>query len=168
MRESKGARGGEFAAKRFAANDDFRFLLADELMRKIDEAANAKFVGGVDAGAATGLGDFERLGYLQILAAFTQVANAGLAEHAHEWLRRSVENGQFQGVDFDENVINAARIERCEQMLSGGEQHAVHHKAGGVADAGDVAAVGFDFEIVKIGAAENDAGAGRGGEQTEV
>ena len=53
-------------------------------------------------------------------------------------------------------------------MFGSGKQHAIFHKAGGVADARDVSAAGFDFEIVEIGAAENDAGAGGGGEETEV
>jgi hypothetical protein len=43
-------------------------------------------------------------------------------------------------------------------VLGGGEQDALLHKAGGVADASDVVAVGFDGEIIEINAAEDDAG----------
>jgi hypothetical protein len=48
-------------------------------------------------------------------------------------------------------------------VLGGGDEHAFFHQAGGVADAGNVAADGFDLEAVQIGAAKYDAGAGRGG-----
>ena len=50
-------------------------------------------------------------------------------------------------------------------MLGGGDEDALAHEAGGVADFGDVAAVGGDFEVVEVGAAEDDAGAGGGGDQ---
>jgi hypothetical protein len=46
-------------------------------------------------------------------------------------------------------------------MLGGGDKDAFFHEAGGVADAGDVSAVGFDLEAVKIGAAEDDSRSGR-------
>ena len=50
-----------------------------------------------------------------------------------------------------------------EQVLGGGDEHALAHEAGGVADLGDVAAGGGDFEVVEVGAAEeNAAAAGRG------
>ena len=48
-------------------------------------------------------------------------------------------------------------------MLGGGEEDALLHKAGCIADASDVVAVGFDREIVEIHAAENDAGVGGSG-----
>ena len=51
-------------------------------------------------------------------------------------------------------------------MFGGGDEHALAHEAGGVADFGDVAADGGDFEVVEVGAAEDDAGTGRRGQQT--
>ena len=42
------------------------------------------------------------------------------------------------------------------------------HQAGGVADAGDIADVGFDFEIVEVHAAKDDAGIGRSGNETQA
>jgi hypothetical protein len=53
-------------------------------------------------------------------------------------------------------------------VLGGGDEHAFLHQTGGVADAGDVATLGFDFVIVEIYAAEDDAIAGRSGQDTEV
>ena len=75
----------------------------------------------------------------------------------------AVQDGQFQRVDFDVDVVHAAGVERGKQMLGGGEQHALFHQAGGVADARDVAHVRFDLKIVEVHAAEDDpvsAGAG--------
>ena len=46
-------------------------------------------------------------------------------------------------------------------MFGGGKPDAFFHEAGGVADAGDVAAVRFNLEIIEIGAAEDDASVGR-------
>jgi hypothetical protein len=53
-------------------------------------------------------------------------------------------------------------------VLGGGEQDALLHEAGGVTNASDVVAMGFDGEVVKINAAENDAGIRRSGEETKV
>jgi hypothetical protein len=48
-------------------------------------------------------------------------------------------------------------------MLGGGDKHTLAHKAGGVADLGNIASGGGDFEVVEVGSAkENAAAAGRG------
>src|SRR5580698_10868427 len=46
-------------------------------------------------------------------------------------------------------------------MLGRRNQHALLHQAGGIADAGHVAADGFDFKSIQISAAEDDACARR-------
>jgi hypothetical protein len=53
-------------------------------------------------------------------------------------------------------------------VLGGGDEDALAHEGGGVGDFGDVAAGGGDFEVVEVGAAEDDAGAGGGGDEAEV
>ena len=45
-------------------------------------------------------------------------------------------------------------------MLGGGDEDALAHETGGVGNLGHVAADGLDFEVVEVGAAEDDAGAG--------
>ena len=50
-------------------------------------------------------------------------------------------------------------------MLGGRDEHALAHERGGVGDLGDVAAGGVDFEVVEVRAAEDDAGAGGGGDE---
>ena len=53
-------------------------------------------------------------------------------------------------------------------MFGGRDEDALFHQAGGVADAGDVAAAGFDSEGVEVGAMENNSSAGGSGEDSEV
>ena len=53
-------------------------------------------------------------------------------------------------------------------MLGGGDEDRPAHEAGGVADAGHVAAVGGDLEVFEISAAEDDAGAGGRGNEPQL
>ena len=53
-------------------------------------------------------------------------------------------------------------------MLRGGDEDALAHERCGVGDAGDVAAVGGDFKVVEVGAAEDDAGAGGCGDEAHA
>jgi hypothetical protein len=53
-------------------------------------------------------------------------------------------------------------------MLSGGEEDAVLHQAGGVAHARDVVALRFYREIIEVDAAKDDAGVGGGWDQADV
>ena len=50
-------------------------------------------------------------------------------------------------------------------LFGGGDEHALAHEAGGVADLGDVATYCGNFEVVEVGAAENDARAGGRGQK---
>jgi len=50
-------------------------------------------------------------------------------------------------------------------VLSGGDEHTLAHEAGGVADLGDVAASGWDLEVVEVGSAKEDTTAAGRGEQ---
>ena len=52
-------------------------------------------------------------------------------------------------------------------MLGGLNQDALAHEAGGVADPGHVATGGGNLKVVQIGAAEDDARAGRSGQQAQ-
>ena len=78
----------------------------------------------------------------------------------------AVQNGQFQVVQFDDHVVDAHADEGGEQMFGGGDKNALAHQAGGVADLGHVAADGWNLKVVEVGAAEDDARSGRGGQQT--
>ena len=69
----------------------------------------------------------------------------------------AIENRDFKVVDLHVGVIDPTGIENAQQVLGGGDQDALPHQAGGVADTRDVAPACGDVEIVKIGANENDA-----------
>ena len=53
-------------------------------------------------------------------------------------------------------------------MLSGGEEDALFHEAGGITDARDIVAVGLDRKIVEVYAAEDNAGVWRRGLKAEL
>jgi hypothetical protein len=141
-------------------------LLADERMGKIDVAADAELIGGIDADAATVFDDFDGPENFKVAAFAAKTAKAGLIEELKEGLGGAVENGDFDVVEVDEDVVDAVRIGSGEKVLGGGEKDALLHEAGGVADASNVVAVGFDWEIVEVHAAEDDAGVWRSGEET--
>jgi hypothetical protein len=53
-------------------------------------------------------------------------------------------------------------------MLSGGDQYAFLHQAGGVAHPGHIPGLGLNCESFEIGAPEQDACVGRAGAKTQV
>ena len=52
-------------------------------------------------------------------------------------------------------------------MLGRGDQNALLHQTGGVADSGYIAADGLDFKTVEISAPEDDAGIRGAGQDAE-
>src|ERR1019366_5691826 len=59
-------------------------------------------------------------------------------------------------------------VEHAQEVLSGGDQDALAHQAGGVTDACHMAPTGRYGEAVEIGTEEDHAGGGRGGEDANV
>jgi len=53
-------------------------------------------------------------------------------------------------------------------MLSRRNQHALLHETGGIADAGNIAAAGFNGKAVEIGTAENDPRACGSGQDFQI
>src|SRR5207253_2176935 len=164
--ESSGAR--QKVAKSVRPNQHLHFLLTYQGMRKIHVAAHAKLIGRIDADPAVSFGDLQGFPYLQIAPLAAQFANAGLLQHLHEGLCRAVQDGHFDRVDVDVNVVDATGINGGEQMLGGGEQNALFHEAGGITNASDVLPLGFNKEIVQVNAAKHDACFGRGRYQANV
>jgi len=99
-------------------------------------------------------------------AAAALLANAGAEEGFDVRKGAAVENGELEVIDFDDDVVDAHPNESGEKVLGGGDEHALAHKAGGVTHFGDVTCGSGDFEVVEIGAAEDDARAGGGGQKT--
>ena len=88
--------------------------------------------------------------------------NPAGGQQLHVRRAAAIQYGDFQVVDLNVGVVHAHAIENAEQMLGGGDHHALPHQAGGIADTRDIAPKGGDGEIVKISAEKDDAG-GRGG-----
>jgi len=166
--EAEGAGAGENLAEGVGIDEQFDLLLADEGMRKINVAADAELVGGIDADAAAVFDDLDRFEDFKVAAFAAQAAEAGLIEELEKRLGGTVEDGDFNVVEVDEDIVDAVRVGGGEKMLGGGEQDALLHKAGGIADASDVVAVGLNRKIVQVYAAENDAGIRGSGEKTKV
>ena len=80
--------------------------------------------------------------------------------------RAAVQNRQLQVVELDDHVVDAHADAGGEQMLCRRDEDALAHQAGGVGNFGDIAADGLDLEVVEVGAPEDDAGAGWGGEKS--
>ena len=85
-----------------------------------------------------------------------------------KWLSRPIEDGHFKIVNFDENVVHPAGIDRGKKMLGRREEYALLHQAGGVADARDVPDMRFDPEAIKIGPAEHDSSSSRRRNQPQM
>src|ERR1700751_4199186 len=107
-------------------------------MGEVNVATDAKFVGGIDADAATVFDDFNGLENSKVTALAAKAAAAGLIEELEEGLGGTGENGDFDVVEVDEDVVDAVGIGGGEKVLGGGEEDALLHEAGVVADASDV------------------------------
>lgn len=161
--EAEGAGARENLAEGIGIDEYFDLLLADEGMGKIDVAADTELVGRIDADAAAVFDDFDRFEDSKVATFAAQATKAGLIEELEKRLGGTVENGDFDIVEVDEDVVDAVGVGGGEKMLGGGEQDALLHEAGGVADASDVVAVGLDGEIVEVDAAEDNSGVGWSG-----
>src|SRR6266849_448788 len=166
--ETESSRSRQEVAESIWPNQHLHFLLPYQGVREIHVAAHTKLIGRIDADAAVSFGDLHRLQYFQITPLAAQFANAGPLQHLHEGLSRTVENGHFDGVYIDVNVVDATRIDGGKQMLGGGEQNALLHEAGGITDASDVVPLRFDWEIIQVNAAKHDACFRRSGYQANV
>src|SRR5580704_2811442 len=133
-------------------------------MREVDGVGDGIGVGGIDSDKFVALAQLELATNAEKSAGTALLADASLLNEFHERAGAAVEDGQFQVVEFDQGVVDASADKGGEQVLGGGDQHALFHQAGGITDAGDVAADGFDVEAVEIGAAEDDSGAGWSGQ----
>jgi hypothetical protein len=166
--ETEGAGAGENLAEGVGVDEQLDLLLADERMGKIYVAADAEFVGGIDADAAAVFEDLDGFEDAEVAALAAETTEASLIEELEERLGGTVEDGNLDVVEVNEDVVYAVGIGGGEQVLGGGEEDTLLHEARGITDASHVVAVGFDREIVKIHPAENDAGVRRSGEEPEV
>jgi len=79
-------------------------------MRKINVTADAELVGGIDGNAAAVFDDIDGLENFKVAAFSTEAAEAGLIKELEEGLGGTVENGDFDIVEVNEDVVDAVRI----------------------------------------------------------
>ena len=108
--EAEGAGPGKNLAERVGIDEEFDLLLADEGMRKVDVTTDAKFVGGIDADAATVFDDFDRFEDAEVAAFAAKAAEAGLVQELEKRLGGTVEDRDFNVVEVDEDVVDAVGI----------------------------------------------------------
>ena len=138
--------------------------LAANRRGEIDLVGNAVAPARIDADELIAFADFDSLADAEVFAAAALCLEADVTEGFDIGERTAVEDGELEVVNFDDDVVDAASDEGRKQVLGGGDEHTLAHQAGGVADLGDVAAGGRDFEVVEVGAAEEDSTAAWGGE----
>jgi len=143
-------------------------VVADGL-GKVDGVMDGVAIAGIDADELVAGGRiFADLDGLEDAEVFTLAAlalEAGGEDGGDVGEGAAVEYGDLEVVDFDDDVVDAEADEGGEQVLGGLDEDALAHEGGGVGDARYVAAGGGNFEVVEVGAAEDDAGAGGGGDE---
>jgi hypothetical protein len=125
-------------------------------MGKVDVAADTEFVGGMNGDAAAVFDDFDRFEDAEVASLAAKAAEACSIEELEKGLGGTIEDGDFNVVDVDKNVVDAVGIGGGEKVLGGGEENALLHEAGGVTNASDVVAVGFDGKVIEVNTAEDD------------
>ncbi len=128
---------------------------------KVDGVLDAVAGAGIDADELVALAHLDGMQHADGLAAAALGADADVEKSLDVGQGAAVQNGQFEVVQLDDHVVHAHADQRGEQVLGGGDEHALAHEAGGVADLGHVAAGGGNLEVVEIGAAKDDARAAR-------
>src|SRR5579884_112173 len=120
----------------------------------------------IDADELVSVAHFHFFHDAQILAFAALRFHSHLLEGLNVGQGAAVKNRQLEIVQLDDHIVYASANERRKQVLGGRDKHALTHQAGGVADFGDVAAGGWNFKIVEVGAAEDDSRACRSGQKT--
>src|SRR3989442_14953077 len=100
-------------------------------MREVHVTLNAKFVGRIDADAAILFYHFYGFNNLEVAAATTQAADAGLFEKLEKKVSRNIEDGDFDRVDGNKDVVDGRRIDQGQKKFGRGEKDALPQQAGG-------------------------------------
>ena len=156
---AEGAGRGDFAFVGAGGEVDLVALAADG-GGEVDFVGDGIALAGIDADELVALADLDVFQDAEVLAAAALAFEADVTEGLGVGQGTAVEDGELEVVELDEDVIDAHAEEGRKQVLGGGDEDALTHEAGGVADFGDVAAGGVDFKVVEVGAAEDDAGTG--------
>jgi hypothetical protein len=119
--EAEGAGTRKQLAEGVGIDEQFDLLLADEGMREVYVAADAEFIGGIDGDAAAVFDDFDRFKDAEVTALAAEAAEARLIEELKERFGGTIEDGNFDVVQVDKDVVDAVRIGGGEEVFGGGE-----------------------------------------------
>ena len=141
-------------------------LLADERMIVENVAGEQEAVGRNNGDTLrSGLHGHRTSNAQEALAAAVGLQTRGIQQF-HIRRPAAVQDGNFQVVDLDVSIVHAHAVKHAEQVLGGGDEHALPHQASGVADAGHVAPKGRNGEIIEIGSEEDNARGRRRGKNS--
>jgi hypothetical protein len=166
--EAEGAGGGDEVGVGAGFEVAGKGIAADGF-GEVDGVVDGVAVAGIDADELVAGGgrfaDFDGLEDAEVFAFAALAFEAGGEDGWDVGEGAAVEDRDFEVVDFDDDVIDAEADESREEVLGGLDEDALAHEGGGVGDASDVATGGGDFEVVEVGAAEDDAWACGGGHE---
>jgi hypothetical protein len=163
--KAEGAGGRDLSAVRSRGQIDGKCLAPDGI-GEIDVIGDGVAFAGIDGDKLAVLTHFHALEDAQILAPAALAADAYAVKSLYVRQCAAIQNGQLQIVQLNDDVVDAHPDEGGKKMLGGGDEHTLAHDAGGVADFGYISARGRNLVIVQVGAAKNNAGPGRGRQQT--
>jgi len=126
---------------------------------EVDGVVDGVAFAGIDADEFSSLAYLDGLEDAEVLALAALALEAGAENSFYVGQGAAIEDGDFEVVDFDDNVVDAEADEGGEQVLGGRDEDALAHERGGVGDFRDVAACCRNLEVVQVCAAEHDAGA---------
>ena len=166
--EAEGAGGGDEVGVGSGFEVAAEGVVADGL-GKVDGVVDGVAIAGIDADELVAGGRiFADLDGLEDAEVFTLAALALEAcgeDGGDVGEGAAVEDGDLEVVDFYDDVVDAEADEGREKVLGGLDEDALTHEGGGVGDARHVATRRGDFEVVEVGAAEDNAGAGGCGDE---
>lgn len=166
--EAEGAGGGDEVGVGSGLEVAAEGVAADGL-GEVDGVVDGVAVAGIDADElVTGGRNFADLDGLEDADVLTLAALALEArgeDGGDVGEGAAVEDGDFEIVDFDDDVVDAEADEGGEKVLGGLDEDALAHEGGGVGDARDIATRCGDFEVVQVRAAEDNAGASGCGDE---
>ena len=96
--------------------------------REVDGVLDAVPRSRINANELVAVANLNRLQHADVFAAAPLGVNSSAQEGLDIGQRAAVENGQFQVVDFDNDVIHAHADEGREQMFGGRNQDALAHQ----------------------------------------
>ena len=166
--EAEGSGGGDEVGVGTGLEVAGEGVVADGL-GEVDGVVDGVAVAGIDAdefvAGGRAFSDLDGLEDADVLALAALAFEAGGEDGGDVGERAAVEDGNLEVVDFDDDVVDTEADEGGEEVLGGLDEDALAHERGGVRDARDVATGGGDLEVVQVGAAEDDAGAGGRGNE---